>query len=163
MDFTVTDNGPTYGGKYSLNHESVAYLIFSRIAWYEWYPDWSYYFSDLEVSAGDVIRATVTAYSWTSGIATIENLTNGQSGSKQLNSTYRLCGRNAEWIIEDFEDGNGNMVPFANFDTVTFTDAMATGTGTYTPNGAKIMDIEQNNQVLTSVSIDGSSLTIQYV
>lgn len=145
VDFVLTDNGPTYD------------------AWYEWYPDWSYYFSDLEVSAGDVIRATVTSYSSTSGIATIENLTNGQSGSTELTSTYALCGQNAEWIVEDFEDGNGNLVPFADFGAVTFTDAVATGTGYYTSDGASVIDIEQNNQVLTSVSIDGSSLTVVYV
>ena len=144
-----------------MNPQPISSL--SRIAWCEWYPDWSDYFSDLEVSAGDVIRATVTAYSSTSGIATIENLTNGQSGSKQLDSTHGLCGQNAEWIVEDFSDFYGNEVPFANFDTVIFTDATATGTGTYTLDGATTMNIEQNNQVLTSVSNDGSSLTIQYV
>jgi len=92
----------------------------------------------------------------------LENLTNGQTGFTQVSSTYPLCQQNAEWIVEDFDDGDGNMLPFANFGTVTFTDAVAIGKETYTADGATVCDIEQD-QVLTSVSIDGSSVTVTYV
>ncbi|KAI9458531.1 peptidase G1 [Boletus coccyginus] len=144
IDFTLSDNGPTYG------------------AWYEWYPDTSYYFSDFDISAGDVIRATVNVSSPTSGTAMLENLTNGQTGFTQLNSTYPLCQQNAEWIVEDFQGSDGNMVSLTNFGTVTFTDAVAIGKKTYTPDGASVCDISQD-QVLTSVSVDGSSVTIKHV
>ena len=91
---------------------------------------------------------------------------------------------NAEWIVEDFEENGqysvfahlipvrrcssrslGGLVPFANFGTVTFTDATATSSsGTTTgPSGATIIDIEQNNQVLTSCSASSSSVTCSYV
>ena len=152
--------------RYTMDPQRIS--SFSRIAWYEWYPDSSYYFSNLDISTGNVIRATVNSSTSTSGIATIENLTNGQTGVRHLSSTSALCGRNAEWIVEDFEDGNGNQVPFANFGTVTFTDAIASGpgTGTYTPDGAiaiTLEDPENDYQVLTSVSINGSSVTIEYL
>jgi len=80
----------------------------------------------------------------------------------QLDSTYALCQQNAEWIVEDFEGGNGNYVSFADFGTVTFTDAVATGKGTYTPNGATVYNILQD-EVMTSVSTNGPSVTITYV
>jgi hypothetical protein len=74
-----------------------------------------------------------------------------------------LCEYNAEWIVEDFES-NGSLVPFANFGTVTFTGAQATDSGsTVGPSGATIIDIEQNGQVLTSVSSTSSSVTVKYV
>ena len=109
------------------------------------------------------MKLTVTATSTTSGVATIEDLTNNQTVSKSLTSTSPLCQQNAEWIIEDYSTISGEDVPFADFGTVTFTDAEATGTRIYTPSGATINNIEQNGQVLTSVSISGSSVTIKYV
>ncbi|KAN0091254.1 Concanavalin A-like lectin/glucanase domain containing protein [Tylopilus felleus] len=108
-------------------------------AWYEWYPDYAYDFSGITISAGDVIKATVTATSTTSGTA-----------------------ENAEWIVEDFEE-NGNLVPLADFGTVTFTDATASGSdGTYEPAGATIIEIQQNGQVLTTVTTSGDTVTITY-
>ncbi|KAF8444749.1 acidic protease 1 [Boletus edulis BED1] len=132
-------------------------------AWYEWYPDYAYDFTGISISAGDVIKTTVTATSTTSGTAVIENLTNGQTVTQHLTSSYALCGQNAEWIVEDFEE-NGALVPFADFGTVTFSGASASGPGgTYTPSGATEIDIEQNGKVLTSVSTSGSSATVKYV
>ena len=128
-------------------------------AWYEWYPDYAYDFSGISISAGDVIKATVTAHSTTSGVAIIENVTTGKTVTKDLTSSSALCEQDAEWIVEDFEEGGG-LVPFANFGTVTFYDASASS---YTPSGATIIDIKQNNKVLTSVSTSGSSVTVKYV
>ena len=110
-----------------------------------------------------MIRTTVTASSNTSGTAVIENLTTGQTVTQDLTSSYALCEQNAEWIVEDFEDDNG-LVPFADFGTVEFTNATATGpSGTiYTPSGATIIGIEQNN-VLTSVTINESTVIIKYL
>ena len=135
-----------------------------RIAWHEWFPASTEIWSDFSVSAGDVVRANVTAFSLTSGIAIIENLTTGQSKSVYLNSTHPLCGQNAEWIVEDYLLGD-EQVPFANFSTVTFTDAVATSLdGTFlTPEGGLIVDIRENGQVLTSVSVNASSFAVQYV
>ncbi|KAF8843005.1 hypothetical protein BDN67DRAFT_253938 [Paxillus ammoniavirescens] len=132
-------------------------------AWYEWYPDYAYDFSGIPIAAGNVIKLTVTASSTTSGTAVIENLTTGHTVTQEITSSYALCEANAEWIVEDFEE-NGALVPFADFGTVEFTSAEATGpSGTYTPSGATLMDIEQNGKVLTSVSTSGSTATIKYV
>ncbi|KAF9227237.1 hypothetical protein BS17DRAFT_695404 [Gyrodon lividus] len=132
-------------------------------AWYEWYPDYAYDFSGISISAGDVIKLTVTASSSTSGTAVIQNETTGQTVKKALTSSYALCKQNAEWIVEDFEDG-GALVPFVDFGTVKFTSAKATGSaGTYTPTGATLIDIKQDNKVLTSVTTSGSTLTVKYV
>ena len=35
-----------------------------------------------------------------------------------------LCEKNAEWIIEDFEEGGG-QVQFADFGTVTFVSSLS--------------------------------------
>ena len=134
------------------------------LAWYEWYPDFSYDFSGITISAGDTIKLTVTTSSTTSGKAVIENLTTGTTVSKSLTSSYALCEENAEWIVEDFES-DGSLVPLCDFGAVTFTDAYATTkSGTrVSPNGATLVDLEQNNKVLTSVAEHSSGVTIKYV
>ncbi|KAJ7512946.1 peptidase A4 family-domain-containing protein [Mycena galericulata] len=132
-------------------------------AWYEYYPAVSTDFSGIKISAGDTITMSVTTTSTTSGTATITNETTGKTVSKSLKSKSKLCGENAEWIVEDFEEGS-SLVPFADFGTVKFTSAVATtSTGsTVGPDGAVLMDIKQSSKVLTSVSATSDTLTVKY-
>ncbi|KAF8309299.1 hypothetical protein DL93DRAFT_2063102 [Clavulina sp. PMI_390] len=137
--------------------------IVSFDAWYEWYPDYAYDFSGISFSAGDSVTLTVTATTTKSGTAVIINNTTGQSVSKTITSTYALCEQDAEWIVEDFEEGS-SLVPFANFGSVTFTDAKAgLLLGSVGPAGAELMDIKQGTTVYTSVSSTSNSVTVSYV
>lgn len=130
-------------------------------AWYEWYPDYAYDFSGIDISTGDDIRLTVTSTSNKAGSAVIENLSNGQSVTQNLSApspTATLGGQNAEWIVEDFES-NGSQVSFANFGKVAFTNAAA-GTadgGSVGTSGVELLDISQNGKVLTSASAPSDS------
>ncbi|KAI1326985.1 peptidase A4 family-domain-containing protein [Xylariaceae sp. FL0255] len=126
-------------------------------AWYEWYPAASFDFSGITISAGDSLTFTVTASSTSGGTAVIENNTKGTSVSKTFSGeSNKLCEYDAEWIVEDYEEGN-SLVAFADFGTVTFTNAAAyKGSTAYGVTGATIIDIEQNS-VLTSCSTSGSS------
>ncbi|KAF8623304.1 hypothetical protein AX15_006430 [Amanita polypyramis BW_CC] len=133
-------------------------------AWYEWFPDYAHDFNGISIDAGDVIRLTVTASSTTSGTAVIENLTKSQTVSKNLTSSQALCGQNAEWIVEDYSSG-GNLVPFCNFGTVSFSHSYAK-----THNGSKIgfqgaeqyLLVNANGSIITSVTERSTSLAIRY-
>jgi len=129
-------------------------------AWYEWYPDYSYDFSGITLAAGNTIKVTVTATSKTGGTAVVENVSKGETVThtfKNEGSEGDLCEYNAEWIVEDYEEGN-SLVSFADFGTVTFTGCSATdGSGTVGTTGATVIDIKQNNKVLTSCSVPSSS------
>jgi hypothetical protein len=135
-------------------------------AWYEWYPDYAYDFTGITISAGDVIKVTVTAASKSSGTAVIENVTTGKSVSHTFSSgsTEGSLGEvNAEWIVEDFES-DGSLVNLVNFGTVTFTGAQATDDGAKVgPSGATLIDIKQNNKVVTSSSVTSNSVKVSYV
>jgi hypothetical protein len=148
VDFTITNGKVSYD------------------AWYEWYPDYAYDFTGIAISAGDVIKVTVTAASKSSGTAVIENVTTGKTVTHTFSSgsTQGALGEvNAEWIVEDFESG-GSLVNFANFGTVTFTGAQATDTGSKVgPSGATLIDIKQNSKVLTSSSVTSNSVKVSYV
>ncbi|KUL83680.1 hypothetical protein ZTR_07507 [Talaromyces verruculosus] len=130
-------------------------------AWYEWYPDYAYDFSGIDIGTGDDIKVTVTSTSNKAGSAVIENLSNGQSVTQSLTapaSTATLGGQNAEWIVEDFES-NGAQVPFADFGKVSFTHAAA-GTangGSVGTSGVDLLDILQNGRILTSASAPSDS------
>lgn len=137
----------------------------SYSAWYEWFPNYAYDFTGISINAGDTIQITVQATSSTSGYAYITNLSNGQQVSQSFygETAGSLCETNAEWIVEDFQMG-GSLVPFADFGTVTFSNAYAIDNGVQVgPSGAQVLDIEQNGQVLTSVSIGSSDVQVRYV
>ncbi|KAF8217112.1 peptidase A4 family-domain-containing protein [Mycena galopus ATCC 62051] len=133
-------------------------------SWYEYFPDAAHDFEDFAISAGDTITLTATASSDTAGTVTIENISTGKTVTQALTSTAQLCGENAEWIVEDYEEG-GSLVPFANFGTVTFMGARATTSdgSTVGPDGAALIDIQQGSTVLTSVSATSDSVTVSYV
>lgn len=128
-------------------------------AWYEWYPDYAYDFTGITISGGNTIKVTVTASSLTTGTAVIQNVSTGKSVTHTFNGGVDgdLCEYNAEWIVEDYEQG-GSLVKFANFGTVDFTGCSAVDSaGTVGTTGATIIDIEQNGKILTDCSIPSSS------
>ena len=107
----------------------------------------------------------VNATTSTTGSATIENLTTGKSVTKSLTSTSALGGKNAEWIVEDYEEGN-SLIAFADFGNITFTDCVAaTSESSEGVNSATMMDIENtDNEVLTDVTvISDSSFDVSYI
>ncbi|KAG9197769.1 hypothetical protein B5807_07129 [Epicoccum nigrum] len=150
IDFTVTSSGQV-----------------SYDAWYEWYPDYAYDFSNFAVSAGNVIQVDIVATSTTKGTVSLTNVSTGKKVSQTLSapSGSVLCRQNAEWIVEDFEQG-GSLVALSNFGTVVFTAASAalsTG-GTEGLSSATIIDLKQGSTVYTDVTIDsGSQVTVKYV
>ncbi|KAH8655469.1 peptidase A4 family-domain-containing protein [Xylariales sp. PMI_506] len=134
-------------------------------AWYEWYPDYAYTFTGITISAGDTITVTVTASGTAGGTAVVTNVSTGKSVTHTFTGqTYTLEELNAEWIVEDFSEGS-SLVPFADFGSVTFTNAYATtSSGTVGVTNAEIIDIKQSNKVLTDVVIDSSSsVTVSYI
>lgn len=136
----------------------------SYSAWYEWYPDYAHDFTNIQISAGNVIKMTANATSRSSGSATVENLSTGESVTHIFRNGIGgdLCEFNAEWIVEDFSVNNA-LAPFANFGTVVFSNAVTSrGGDTYGPSGATIMDIYQD-RILTSSSVIGNTVTISYI
>ncbi|KAI3150593.1 hypothetical protein CBS147317_7592 [Penicillium roqueforti] len=136
----------------------------SYSAWYEWYPDYAHDFSNIQISAENVIKMTVDATSKSSGFATIENLSTGVSVTHIFPNSLGgdLCESNAEWIVEDFSVKNA-LALFANFGTVVFSNAVALRGGiSYGPSGAPIMDIYQD-RILTSTSVNDNTVNISYI
>jgi len=137
-------------------------------AWFEWFPLASTDFTGIAIKAGDVISLSVVSSSSSSGTATIENVTTGVKVSKVIaapNTAAHLQGQNAEWIVEDFEEGN-SLVPFADFGSVVFTGAVAkTATESVTLSGVSpIILVSSANKALTSVTVGStSSLTVTYL
>lgn len=139
----------------------------SLATWYEWWPDASaYYDTRIDLAAGDRLRMSVYASSSTSGNVTIENLSNGQSQSHVFQGEGRtLCASDTEWVVEDFgSDYNGNHVPFVNFGSVEFTDAVATGpNGNVTPQGANIVNVEIDGVYHTDCGSNANGVLCKYV
>lgn len=134
-----------------------------NLAWYEWFPDFAHDFVDFQIAAGNIVTVTVSVNSSTSGSVIIENNTTGKNATQSLTSTSPLCQTNAEWIVEDYEEG-GNLVPLADFGTVKFTDAYATTkSGFEAPADANIVTmVNGTGPALADAWTDSTSVTITY-
>jgi hypothetical protein len=116
---------------------------------------------NLAVTAGDEIRVSIYAYTPTSGMVMIENLTQNVQASQTFNSMIaELCFESAEWVVEDFTVGD-SLAPFPNYGSATFTDCYSNKGGL---EDAYIAEIYQDT-LLSECSIDTSvnSVTCNYV
>ncbi|KAK3382622.1 peptidase A4 family-domain-containing protein [Lasiosphaeria ovina] len=96
----------------------------SASAWWEWYPDSAYTINGLPVKAGDWISVNITTSSPTSGKVVITNAQRGYMMVLTISNGPRLCGQDAEWIVEDFYDAKG-QVALAKFSDVWFEETAA--------------------------------------
>jgi hypothetical protein len=93
--------------------------------WYEFYPAFPVNFSD-RVAPGDAMSGEVSVSGGNVTI-TLHDATQGWTEhASQGGNGYALSS--AEWIAE--APSSGQVLPLANFGTVTFTGASATGGGT---------------------------------
>jgi hypothetical protein len=131
--------------------------------WTEAYPNPGVN-SALAANPGDTIRLTITATSSTAGTAVVDNLSSGQSTTVVLSSPSPLCLANAEWVVEDFQEGTF-LIPFADFGTITFNDASATTSSgsTVGPSGGHLINMVQSNEQFTSASSTSNSVTVNYL
>jgi hypothetical protein len=130
-------------------------------AWYEWYPNPAIDFPNFSIGSGNVISVSITSSSDSEGSVVLENLSTGQSITQSASAPSSgavLAGQNAEWIVEDYDEG-GSQVAFADFGTVLFTNAAAgTSSQTVDTSGATIIELENSNgQVLTDVTVPSPS------
>lgn len=109
---------------------------------------------------------TITATSTTSGTATIENVSKGETVTHTYTgmSAYPLCEVNAEWIVEDFAECLNSacteyeLLPFADYGTVEFTSCSAVKSGTTVGvTGATLIDMVSSSDQIESACTDTSS------
>lgn len=141
-------------------------------AWYEWVPNTVSLVSesDFPVAVGDTVTVSVQATSSTTATATLNNLSTGQEKTidlSALSDSAMLCFTDVEWIVEDATNAmNNQLLPLADFGTVTIRDCAATtSTGaTVDLSGAQLIDLVSNsNQVLATASVGSSTeLKVSY-
>ncbi|PSR75285.1 putative aspergillopepsin [Coniella lustricola] len=132
-------------------------------SWFEWYPNYAYDFS-MAISEGDVIEMSVTATTNTTGSVMLDNLTTGKTVSHEFTGNVQgdLCRTNAEWIVEDYEESS-SLVSFADFGNFTFTHARAVVKGeTVGPKSGSVMEMKQDDTLLTSCSVTTDEVNCVY-
>jgi hypothetical protein len=156
--YTYQDASLQSGVDFTISNGVVSYT-----AWYDWLPD-NAYDVGIEISEGDTITITLSLGSSTTGIADIANNTTGKVEIIPLSSSYALAGQNAEWIVGDWMEGSTSVSP-CDWGTVSFMSAFATSSDSTTMScdDALIINMVQNNVVLSSVSISGNTVTDTYV
>ncbi|KAK3936111.1 peptidase A4 family-domain-containing protein [Diplogelasinospora grovesii] len=97
----------------------------SASAWWEWFPEVAYSIDGLTVKPGDWISVNITASSLTAGTITINNVSRGYTLTISVTNAPTLCRVDAEWIVENFYNGDA-QVNFARFSDVWFEETLAT-------------------------------------
>lgn len=148
--------------------------------WFEEYPsspNTNENFHGFPVSPGDAIDASVFQGSSGAWETRVDDLTTGLSGVMvtgegwgvsadggngtflKQGSTAGLSyagGYTAEWIVEDYSQADGSMIPFADYDTVTFTD-LRTSLASWALTASEGVAIAQNGVVLSTPSLPASN------
>ena len=94
-------------------------------AWYEFYPQPSYYAGNLtNLQPGDEMTATVT-YLGNAFTATIKDARTGGSYTATFTPKTPAARTSVEWIAEAPSSGN-RILPLADFGAVSFSTSMAT-------------------------------------
>ena len=99
-------------------HSDCASGAPSYYAWFEFYPSPEIPFSGLTIQPGDQVSAEV---SFSGGWFNVTITDEATGESSFTTTTFPSALRSsAEWIAEDPEDLNHNLLPFANFGMVAF-------------------------------------------
>jgi hypothetical protein len=138
-------------------------------AWYEMLPDYAVVVTDITVSPGDVIAASValvdsSANKW---LIQISDATNGQAFSK--NVVYNSSRSSGEWILER-PSVNNKIAPLSDFGNITFQDCSIKVNNSVGPiSQFKYSQVRMANQGATpltsvsAISADGLSFTVSYL
>ncbi|KAK3694468.1 peptidase A4 family-domain-containing protein [Podospora appendiculata] len=125
----------------------------SASAWWEWYPEASYTIKGLPVKPGEWVSVNVTASSTTAGKIIITNVNQGYSMSINITNGPALCRTDAEWVVEDFYDADG-QVAFASFSDIWFEETVATTVrkNKLTLKNATMVALKNDTGVVTCMS-----------
>lgn len=118
--------------------------------------------SGVTFAAGNVVKLTIAVTSVKAASVVIENVTTGETVTKSLTSSRPLCEWDAEWIVEDAEDG-GSLAPFADFGAITWSNACAaTGTNSCVGlSGNAFSKIEESCKVVIPVYTTSNTITCE--
>lgn len=131
----------------------------SMAAFYEMLPSASMTITDMAISPGDSMTASIREISLETWTISITDNTDNNSFSTMVG--YNSANSSAEWIEEDPSYANGTQVDFDTFGSVTFTGAKATVDDTVNPistlNVASITLVNSAGQALAVPSVVSSA------
>jgi hypothetical protein len=138
-------------------------------AWYELVPDKAIRITDMSVSAGDVITASISLLNSDTNewAISIYDVTNGQGFYQTF--VYNSSRLSAEWVVER-PTVNDEVTLLANFGNLTFTDAyVKIGDNVGRIGNFSYSKVEMTNSAsalltsVTSIGADASSFTVYYL
>ncbi|KAN0098205.1 Peptidase G1 [Hyaloscypha variabilis] len=167
------------GVSWQVTVSSTGAETYQYLAWYEWFPDGEFTLP-ITVSAGDTINVWCQTITNLTAYCTVFDVTTGVEITQPIQPESLIpgpeppvLGLSVEWIVEDFNDDTGGMIPFANFNSVTFTNTEAIASNNATgawdpvyPNAGNVVVqvINQNNQDLTATIFPGTNeIEVKYI
>jgi Peptidase A4 family len=138
----------------------------NAFAWHEWYPALWVVFSNFEVNPGDTIACLVCAVSNTQGSVVMTNRATGKYTSIGIpapNSTTKLQGSCAEWIMEDPSMASGPEFPMPDYGVCFFYDCLAgTKTAERNVSNATLINLVEGSTTLSTAVAESPSVLMTY-
>lgn len=139
----------------------------SAFAWHEWYPALWVVFSNFDVKPGDTVSCSVCApVSNTQGSVIISNKATGtytSIGIPAPNSTTKLQGNCAEWIMEDPGMASGPEYPMPDYGACFFYDCIAgTKTAERNVSNATLLNLVEGSSTLSTAVAETPSVLMTY-
>ncbi|KAF8439328.1 peptidase G1 [Boletus edulis BED1] len=107
-----------------------------------------------DIHTGDIIRASVTVYSATTGSALLENLSTGDTWREYFSADESVvCQGSAEWGVTALEGYPTNGMPVPKLSTVTIVNATtktASGASVTSGSAGAMINMSYNDTMLTS-------------
>ncbi|KAF8138906.1 peptidase G1 [Boletus edulis] len=155
------------GVKYEVTAQGPSYTVIYR---YDIASGGNVSASDMQINAGDKIKLTVDApldvnRKQLEVNITVNNLTNNQNFTTQFsNLSESLCGKTAQWLVEDLtnKDIFPPVKPMLNLGTLTFERAQVGGND-FRQLDSNIVNIVQNGKNLTSAWANDDSVTVTWL
>jgi hypothetical protein len=128
-------------------------------AFYELLPNVSQSVPGITVNPGDSMSASITETSSGEWDITINDITDNQTAT--LNESYTSSLSSAEWIEEDPSYSSHRQIPFDNFGSASFTNAVTTANGVLLNLSAStaqpVTMVNTENQIIASPSVIGAT------
>ena len=138
-------------------------------AWYELLPDKAVRLTDMSLSPGDLITASITLFDAATNKWSINIYDATKRQGFQQTFTYNSSQVSTEWIVES-PTLNGQVSSLANFGTLTFKDAYAKiGENVGAIGNFSYSQIIMTNDLslqlasVSPLSADGSSFNVTYL
>ncbi|EKM56188.1 uncharacterized protein PHACADRAFT_95194, partial [Phanerochaete carnosa HHB-10118-sp] len=120
-------------------------------------------FPNVSFAQGDNVTVSITMTNATSSTAVVTNESTGETSTVAIEIGPICSQAEVAWSLSPEFDDSNNIIPYADFGTVSITASAGTSSGPVDMSNAIIEIAVQNGTTIASASVEGDIVTIAFV